>query len=85
TWAASADPGAATAVRAPWLIVHGAEDETVPVEEGRRLAALAGGEHELRVIPGASHSFGVRHPFTGPTPQLIQALNATQRWFRVHL
>ena len=41
--------------------------------------------HELVRIPGASHTFGARHPFVGPTPHLIQAMNATQRWFRRHL
>jgi dienelactone hydrolase len=76
---------AAAARRAPWLIVHGEEDESVPVAEGRRLAERATGETELLVVPGASHTFGSRHPFAGPTPQLIQALNATQRWFRDHL
>jgi uncharacterized protein len=88
TWAAIADHdilAAEAALRAPWLIVHGAEDETVPAEEGRRLAGQAGGERELLVIPGASHTFGSRHPFVSPTPQLIQALNATQRWFRAYL
>ncbi|HEX7184549.1 MAG TPA: alpha/beta fold hydrolase [Thermoanaerobaculia bacterium] len=73
---------AAARRRAPWLIVHGEEDESVPAEEGRRLAERAAGEAELLRIPGASHTFGARHPFAGPTPQLIQALNATQRWFR---
>ena len=76
---------AAAARRAPWLIVHGAEDESVPVEEAHRLAGRAGGEKELLVIPGANHTFGGRHPFAGPTPQLVQALNATQRWFRTYL
>jgi len=76
---------AATARRAPWLIVHGAEDESVPVEEAHRLAERATGDRELLVIPGANHTFGSRHPFAGPTPQLVQALNATQRWFRMHL
>jgi uncharacterized protein len=88
SWAATTNLeilAAAAALRAPWLIVHGSEDETVPVEEGRRLAGQAGGEHELRVISGGSHTLGSRHPFAGPTPQLIQALNATQRWFRAHL
>ncbi|HEV7785397.1 MAG TPA: dienelactone hydrolase family protein, partial [Thermoanaerobaculia bacterium] len=91
TWAAVADAdvlAAAGEVRAPWLIVHGGEDKTVSSEAGRRLAGLAqstGGEHELLVVPGAGHTFGSRHPFAGPTPQLIQALNATQRWFRAHL
>ncbi|HSS75997.1 MAG TPA: dienelactone hydrolase family protein [Thermoanaerobaculia bacterium] len=88
TWAATTNQDvltAAAALRAPWLIVHGGEDEIVPADDGLRLAAIATGEHELRVIPGASHTFGSRHPFAGPTPQLIQALNATQRWFRAHL
>jgi uncharacterized protein len=76
---------AAAARRAPWLIVHGADDESVPAEEGRLLAAHAGGESELLLIPGAGHTFNVRHPFACPTPQLVQALNATQRWYRNYL
>ena len=74
---------AARAVRAPWLIVHGEDDETVPVAEADRLAEASSGE--LLRISEANHTFGARHPFAGPTPQLIQALNATQRWFRRHL
>jgi uncharacterized protein len=79
---------AARTLRAPWLIVHGEEDESVPVSESDRLAAAASaslGVHELLRIPVASHTFGSRHPFVGPTPQLIQAMNATQRWFHRHL
>lgn len=76
---------AAATRRAPWLIVHGAEDETVPVAEAYRLAGSATGRTELLVVPAASHTFGSRHPFAGPTPQLIQALNATQAWLREHL
>jgi dienelactone hydrolase len=69
----------------PWLIVHGAEDETVPPDEAGALAAAAAPPRELLLIPGADHTFGARHPFAGPTPFLIQALNATQTWFRRHL
>jgi uncharacterized protein len=76
---------AAAARLAPWLIVHGEEDESVPAAEARRLAERATGETELLLIPGANHTFGSRHPFAGPTPQLVQVLNATQRWFRAHL
>lgn len=76
---------AAQTVRAPWLIVHGEDDESVPVAEADRLAEASSGSHELLRIPEANHTFGARHPFVGPTPQLIQALNATQRWFRRHL
>jgi pimeloyl-ACP methyl ester carboxylesterase len=70
---------------APWLIVHGEDDESVPAAEGRRLAERAGGSSELLLIPGANHTFGARHPFTGPNPALIQALNATQSWLRRYL
>lgn len=80
TWGAVVDTALA-AVHTPWLIVQGSEDLTAPVDADR----LTGSEREILVIPGANHSFGTRHPFAGPTPQLIQALNATQRWFRAHL
>ena len=74
--------------RAPWLIIHGERDESVPAAEGERLADVskrATAPAELLLIPGADHTFGSRHPFVGPTPGLIQALNATQGWFRKHL
>lgn len=76
---------AAARRRAPWLIVHGEEDETVPAGEARLLAGHAAGDRELLLVPAASHTFGSRHPFSGPTPQLIRALNATQSWFRKYL
>ncbi|MFL6193573.1 MAG: alpha/beta hydrolase family protein [Thermoanaerobaculia bacterium] len=76
---------AAATRRAPWLIVHGATDESVPPVEAHHLAAAAAGIKELLLIPDGNHTFGARHPFAGPTPQLIQALNATQRWLREHL
>jgi pimeloyl-ACP methyl ester carboxylesterase len=75
---------AAGRVAAPWLIVHGADDESVPAAEAAELAARATGTHELLLIPGAGHTFGAQHPFAGPTPHLIEALNATQTWFRRH-
>jgi dienelactone hydrolase len=86
TWAAAATSDREDLyVLAPWLIVHGEEDESVAVSDADRLAAASSGSHELLRIPGANHTFGARHPFVGPTPHLIQAMNATQRWFRRHL
>ncbi len=79
---------AATHRRAPWLIVHGGRDESVPAAEGERLAGIAAQSAvpaELLRIPEADHTFGSRHPFAGPSPWLIQALNATQSWFRRYL
>lgn len=71
--------------QAPWLIVHGDADESVPVAESAGLAAAAAPPAERRLLAGAGHTFGARHPFAGPTPDLIQALNLTQRWYRRYL
>ncbi|NIA01687.1 MAG: alpha/beta fold hydrolase [Bacteroidia bacterium] len=80
------DPSTAASTRlAPWLILHGDQDETVPWSEARLLASHAAAPCELRVIPNGDHTFGAKHPFAGPTPQLVEALNATQEWFRRHL
>lgn len=38
------------------LLIHGEADTTVPLAEGRRLAALAGPSAEHWVVPGAEHS-----------------------------
>lgn len=70
---------------APWLIVHGEADETVALDDARRLFDHAAGTKELRIVADGSHTFGAKHPFAGPTPQLIEALNATQTWLKRHL
>jgi fermentation-respiration switch protein FrsA (DUF1100 family) len=75
------DPTRAAAVRTcPWLIVHGDRDDSVGFLDGEKLKAAAAEPCELLRIEGGDHGFGAKHPFQGPTPQLIQALNATQRW-----
>lgn len=80
------DPlAAAGRCRAPWLIVHGSNDETVPFSEAETLAENAAGIHELLPIEGGDHTFGAKHPFAGPTPQLTTTFNATQTWLRRHV
>jgi pimeloyl-ACP methyl ester carboxylesterase len=71
--------------RAPWLLVHGEADDTVPVASGRALAAAAAPPVETLFVAGGDHGLGGRHPFKGPSPPLIQAMNATQTWYRRHL
>jgi pimeloyl-ACP methyl ester carboxylesterase len=39
----------------PVLLMHGSDDDTVPVQDARTLATAAGGEVELHVIQGAGH------------------------------
>lgn len=76
---------AASRVEAPWLIVHGVVDETVPAAEAETLASRAPQGHELLLVPEAGHTFGAVHPFAGPTRELIRVMNATQTWLRRHL
>lgn len=71
--------------KAPWLILHGDLDDTVPVDEARALFAAAGEPRELRIVAGGDHGLGGRHPFQGPRPPVIEAMNLTQRWFRRYL
>jgi fermentation-respiration switch protein FrsA (DUF1100 family) len=39
----------------PILLMHGTDDDTVPVQDARTLATAAGGAVELRLVQGAGH------------------------------
>lgn len=43
-------------VRCPVLIVHGDQDDIVPVDHGRALLAAATGNKRLEIVPDASHN-----------------------------
>jgi pimeloyl-ACP methyl ester carboxylesterase len=45
----------------PVLLIHGAADDTVPLDDGRRLASLAGPSTQHWVVPGAGHSGAHAH------------------------
>ena len=47
--------GAAIAV--PWLLIHGSEDDVVPIADAHDILARAGANAELVVIDGADHVF----------------------------
>ncbi len=70
--------GAAGRVRVPWLVVHGAEDATVPADEARRLAE-AGPAAELLILEGSGHTFEAVHPLEETPPALEAALAGTVR------
>lgn len=72
---------AAARVRAPWLIVHGTGDETVPHTEGEELHLLSPNTSTLRLIEGAGHGFGATHPLTTATPGLEQVVQETVAFF----
>jgi uncharacterized protein len=78
---------AASAFAIPWLLVHGSQDETVPMEEAYALLhaaeqnPLQGTNAKLLVLDGTGHTFGVGHPFTGPTEDLSRAADALAAHF----
>jgi dienelactone hydrolase len=77
---------AAAQITAPWLIVHGAEDETVPASEADALVkANRRGDSQLLRIEGTGHTFGAVHPFQGSPPELERAIDATVAWMGRHL
>ncbi len=76
---------AAERVRAPWLIIHGGADETVPVSEAEQLAAIAGNASRLEVIEEGNHTLGGKHPLTEVSPVLERATSGTVGFFVEHL
>ena len=67
---------AAARLQAPTLVLHGSDDETVPVLSAHHIAkALPNGQ--LHVIDGANHTYQAKHPLEDVPPQLGQALALT--------
>ncbi|MBX3474849.1 MAG: alpha/beta fold hydrolase [Planctomycetes bacterium] len=73
---------AAARITLPWLIVHGVDDESVPIDEAHELLDAANtnpvqGENvKLLTLDGTGHTFGAQHPFAYPTTHLEQAASA---------
>lgn len=68
---------AAAKVICPWLLIHGDEDDVVPVGDGKDAYEAAGSEKQWVVIPGAGHSFDEES-----YPQLVDAMDS---WLETHL
>ena len=78
-------PLAASRIRSPWLILHGAEDETVPFAEAERLSAVSGGNSKLRIVEGTNHSLGGKHPLGDVTPMLAMVTGETVDFFAANM
>jgi len=72
---------AAGGVVAPWLLVHGDADPTVPIQAAHRLVE-ANPDIHLGIIEGAGHTFEARHPFESSTPALEEAIHLSREHFR---
>ena len=49
--------GRGAEIAVPWLLIHGSEDDVVPMADAHDIVARAGGNAELVVIDGADHVF----------------------------
>ena len=61
----------ATRISAPWLLVHGTEDDVVPIEDSQAIFERANEPKELAVLQGADHVFS-----GDATPAAIRAVLA---------
>jgi uncharacterized protein len=77
---------AAGRIAIPWLIVHGTEDEAVPLLEGERLAGAAPpGSSRFEPVDGAGHTFGAAHPWRGAAPELERVMDTSIAFFAAEL
>ena len=72
---------AAAKVKAPWLIVHGTADETVPHNEAEQLHQRSSKVSKLKLLEGVTHAFGATHPLTDPPRPLEQVVAETVQFF----
>src|ERR1051325_4023999 len=49
--------GEAPKIKIPWLLIHGVEDDVVPISDSREIFAKANPPKELKEIQGANHVF----------------------------
>ena len=51
----------ASQIQVPWLLVHGTEDDVVPLQDSRDIYPKAGEPKRLVELPGANHVFAGEH------------------------
>jgi dipeptidyl aminopeptidase/acylaminoacyl peptidase len=77
---------AAKNLEKPLLLLHGSNDESVPYYEVETLNIYASPPlTQMKLIPGAGHTFGAKHPFEGSTESLELVLGHTLKFFREEL
>jgi pimeloyl-ACP methyl ester carboxylesterase len=75
---------AVSSLTCPLLLVHGKDDESVPIKAQHDLSTW-NPDAEVLTIEGAGHTLGAVHPFQGPTDELTLALDRVVDFFRTHL
>ncbi len=70
----------------PIFIIHGANDEAVPVEHGHTLFEWAKKYNvaQLKIISHATHTFNTKHPFEKNSDELEELIKSTIEWIQSH-
>lgn len=68
---------AAAQIKQPWLIIHGTEDDIVPIEDGKAVYDVAVSDKHWLPIEGADHVFD-----ESSYPVII---NAIDNWIKTHV
>ena len=63
-------------IKVPWLLIHGTEDDVVPISESREIFARANEPKKLIELPGANHVFAGEHT--------VPMVKAVTDWVRTH-
>ena len=69
----------------PILIIHGANDEAVPVEHGESLFSWIKNSNKnalLKIIPNATHTFNTKHPFEASSNELEELIKTAVEWIQ---
>ncbi|HTG43844.1 MAG TPA: alpha/beta fold hydrolase [Verrucomicrobiae bacterium] len=63
-------------IRVPWLLVHGSEDDVVPIQDSHDIFAKANDPKQMVELPGANHVFAGSHtaPMISQVVSWVQAL-----------
>ncbi len=67
----------------PILIVHGANDEAIPVQHAEQLFSWvknSDGSASIKIIPNATHTYNTKHPFDNTSDALDELINITTKW-----
>jgi alpha-beta hydrolase superfamily lysophospholipase len=72
--------GAAAQIACPLLVIHGADDPTVPAAAAQQIVEAAGGSAQALLIAGGDHVFNTPNPMgdAPASPQLQELLDATK-------
>ncbi|HIA12672.1 MAG TPA: hypothetical protein EYN69_11475 [Flavobacteriales bacterium] len=70
-------------IKSKVLLVHGEDDEAIPVLHSKALHQWAL-EYELHstlhIIPGATHTYNTKHPFEGPSNEVDELIETLANW-----